>query len=83
MVEGLAQYLDVLCQKYLYVLPQIVLTLLLTFWRLFVYSAMFILRLFTFHPRTPSLPTMEKNLEQKKKSLMIKTRNQDLQAAVL
>ena len=77
MVEGLAQYLDVLCQKYLYVLPQIVLTLLLTFWRLFVYSAMFILRLFTFHPRTPS-DGEKSSTGARKKSLTIKTGNPNI-----
>ena len=60
-----------------YVLPQIVLTLLLTFWWLFVYSAMFILRLFTFHPRTPSPAWWRKKLKQKK-SLTIKTRNPNI-----
>ena len=45
-----------------YVLPQIVLTLVLTFWWLFVYPAMFILHLFTSNPQPPG-PAVEKKTE--------------------
>ena len=60
-----------------YVLPQIVLTLVLTFWWLFVYSAMFILRLFTFHPRTPS-DGEKSSTGARKKSFTIKTGNPNI-----